>query len=138
VMLPIAPRELLHHNSLAVAAIDTPHDVDKEHGNLPQRYDLEPPSFRKMVIHGAFTPAPGTPWRGTLSRTNVDVKLPAILRHRHVFVNVSPEFPDLVQDRLQLHLAGSQSRTYVCNCLMTDPQDVFPPRLRESSFLDLP
>ena len=86
-----------------------------------------------MVIHGAFAPAPGTRWRGTLSRTNLDVKLPAILRQRHVFVHVSLEFLDLVQDRLQLNLAGSQSWTYVCNCIMTDPRDVFPPRLLNPS-----
>ena len=91
-----------------------------------------------MVIHGASAPAPGTRWRGTLSRTKVDVKLPAILRQRHVFVHVSLEFLDLVQDRLQLHLAGSQSWNYVCNWIMTDPRDVFLPGLRESSFLDLP
>jgi len=127
VMLAIAARNPLHHNSLAVAAIDTTHDLDKEHGNFPQLYEFESPSFRKMVIHGAFTPAPGTRWRGTLSRTNVDVKLPAILRQRHVFVHVSLEFPDRVQDRLQLHLAGAWSWTYVCNWIMTDPRGVFLP-----------
>mgnify|MGYP003347445284 CR=1 FL=1 len=56
---------------------------------------------------------------------------------QNVFVHVSLKFPDLVQDRLQLHLAGSQSWTFVSNSIMTDPRDVFLQKLRKSSFLDL-
>ena len=61
-----------------------------------------------------------------------------ILRLRHIFVHISLEFLHLIQVRLQLHLAGSKSWTFVHNCIMTDPRDVFLPGHRESDFLDLP
>jgi hypothetical protein len=133
----IAPRDLLHHKSLAVATIDTPHDVHKEHGNLPQRCELESPSFRTIVIHGACAFAPGTRCRASLSRTNLNAKLLAILRQRHVFVHVFLEFLALNQDRLQLNLAGSQSWTYHCNCI-DRPARCFPPRTTGVQFSEPP
>ena len=73
---------------------------------------------------------------GTPSRTNLDVNLLAILRQRHVFVHVSLVFLDLVQDRPHLHLAGSQSWTFVSNWIMIDPRGEkgrSPPRLLNPS-----
>lgn len=65
----------------------------------------------------------------------MDMKRPAIFTHCHVFVHIILEFPDLVQDRLQQHLAGSQSGTYVSSWIMTDPPEFFLTGLRVSSFL---
>jgi hypothetical protein len=59
------------------------------------RYELESPSFRKMVTHGAFAAAVATDWAETLARTNVDPRTLAILTQHHVLVHVFPEFPDL-------------------------------------------
>ena len=89
-------------------------------------------------LHGTFAAAPETRWRGTHSRTNGNVKLFAILRQRHGFVLVSREFPDPAQDRLQLRLAGSQSWSFVYNCIVTDPRGVFLPEQGEAGVLHLP
>ena len=91
-MFAIAPRNLLHHDSPAVAALDTPHHADKQHGRLPQRYEFESPCLRKMVVHEAFANAVRPRGAGTLSRANVDGQNPAIFTQRHVFAHVTIVF----------------------------------------------
>ena len=91
-----------------------------------------------MLTHGAFPAAVPTRWRGTLSRTTVDVKTLAFLTQPHIFVHVTLESLDLAQDPLQLQLVGLASWTFVCSWIKTDLRDIVLPEQGEAIVLDRP
>jgi hypothetical protein len=69
------PWHLLDDNHAAAAAVHTPHGVQKQNGNPPQKNELKAP-FTELVVAGSRLMAAGTDGGGALARPDPDLNTP--------------------------------------------------------------
>src|ERR1051325_1662148 len=99
--LPFRPRHVFYPNPAAMA-VHTPHPVDECQRNLKQRHKCKPPHSQPVITDGDRS-ASRTQRPAVLSRSNLNLDLPAVLAPTTLFEHEPGDLLDMIQNRLQLH-----------------------------------
>src|ERR1039457_3486804 len=97
------PWHTLHRHS-ATRAVHSPHRVDEEHGDLPQRHELETP-LGQVIVNRSLAATAGTDWSavGPGPDRNLDRSIGRAAGHFGLFVHEGLERFDQIEDSFQLH-----------------------------------
>ena len=106
-VLTICPGNPLDGHA-AAPAVDTPHAVEEEHRNGPQRDELEPPLTQGVVL-GTFATALAADRSATAVGMDVDQDFAAIVSEAGVAVNETLLLFDAVEDSPELHLVRCEA-----------------------------
>jgi hypothetical protein len=87
-MVSVGPRNLLHDDRFAAAAIDPPHGVEQKNQKSPERNKLETP-FGELIVSARGLMATRTNRRRTLARTHGDLNTFVIGTEAGLMVNKS-------------------------------------------------
>ncbi len=101
-MLAISPGHLLDGDTTA-RATNAPHTVEEEHGNRPQRDELEP-SLTKRIVSWAFAAATAANRPAPAVRVDLDEDFTTVLGKTGATVDETLLLFDAVEDSLELHL----------------------------------